>query len=168
VFAPGLIEQLDDLLVRSLREIPVPETYGPEVRGRLQADELVHLRAEQLGRLGGAHWRGEDEAPRFQAAEGLYRGPGRHAGREAVVHQDHGSSPNLGFGKVAPEEAHPAPHLRRFSLGDPLDVILWNTEPPDDVLVEDAHAARGDGADAELGLTGRPQLARDEGFERHP
>src|SRR3712207_9317813 len=95
-----------------LREVPVPETYGPEVRGRLQADEFVHLGAEQLGRLGGAHGRSEDQAPRFQAAEGSYRGPGRHAGREAVVSQDHGPPPNLGLRPLTPEVAQPALDLR--------------------------------------------------------
>jgi hypothetical protein len=141
VFAPGALEQLDDLLVRGLREVPVPEAYGPEVGWRLEADELVHLGAEHLGGLGGAHGRGEDQAQRFQTAEGLDGGPGRHAGREAVVHQDDGSAADLGLGTVAPEQAHPALHLRRLPLGDPLHVILRDPEPPDDVLVEDAHAA---------------------------
>jgi hypothetical protein len=166
VFAPGLLEQLDDLLVRGLREVPVPETYGPEVRGGLEADELVHLGAEQLGGLGGAHGRGEGEAPGLQAAEAPDSGPGGHPGSEAVVHEDHGPPANLGLGTVAPEVAQPALHLRRLPLRDLLQVILGDAEPPDDLLVEDADAPGGDGADAELGLARRPQLARDEDVQR--
>src|SRR5215218_5656087 len=165
---PGSHEQLDDLFVRGLGEVPVPETYRPEVRRRLQADELVHLGAEQLGRLGGAHGRGEDEAPGFSLAERRNRSPGRHAGREAVVHQDHGSAPDVGLGPLAPEVAQPALHLRRLPLRDSLQVIVGDAEAPHDVLVEDANAAGGDGADAELGLPRRPQLARDEHLQRHP
>jgi hypothetical protein len=124
LLAPGPLEQLDDLFVRGLGEVPVPEAYGPEVRWRLQADELVDLGGEQLGRLGGAHGRGEDEAPRPSAPQGLYGGPGRHPGREAVVHQDHGSSPDLRLGTVAAEVPEPALHLRRLPLCDPLDVLV--------------------------------------------
>ncbi len=112
------------------------------------------------------HVIGEDQAPGFQAAEGLYCGPGRYPGSEAVVHKDHGPPANLGLGTVAPEVAQPAFHLRRLLLRDPLQVVLGDAEPPDDLLVEDAYAPVGDGADAELGLARRPQLARDEDVKR--
>src|ERR671911_1064561 len=91
-FVPGSFEQFHDLLVRGLLEVPVPEAYGPEVRRRLQADQLVHRGPEEGRGLGGAYRCGQDQSSRFPQTQGLYCGAGRHPGSEAVVDQNHGPS----------------------------------------------------------------------------
>src|SRR5215207_698500 len=78
--APGSFEQFNDLLVRGLLEVPVPEAYGPEVRRRLQADQLVHRGLEEGRGLGGAYWRCQDQVSRLPQSQGLYGGPCRHPG----------------------------------------------------------------------------------------
>jgi hypothetical protein len=58
---PGLFEQAYNLSIRNLREVPVIETDGFEVLGRLQTDQIVGLSAEQLGGLLRADGDGENE-----------------------------------------------------------------------------------------------------------
>src|ERR687889_2889890 len=167
-FAPGSFEQFNDLLVRGLLEVPVPEAYGPEVRRRLQADQLVHHGTEEIRGLGGAYWRCQDQASRLAQPQGLYGGSGRHPGSEPVVDQDRGPPHHFRLGPLAPEVAQPPPYLRELLRRDLLDVVVGDAETPDNVLIEDAHAAGRDGPDAELWLARRPELARDENVERRP
>ena len=85
LFAPGTLEQLDNLLVGGLIEVPVPEAYGHEIRGRFQADQPIDLFAEGLARVRSAHGHGEDEVPGIPSAKSLYCRPGPHAGGDAIV-----------------------------------------------------------------------------------
>src|SRR5215208_4899862 len=165
-FAPGSFEQFDNLLVRGLLEVSVPETYSPEVRRRLQADQLVHRGLEEICGLGGAYWRCQDEASRLPQSQGLYGGAGRHPGSEPVVDQDRGPPYHFRLRSLSPEVAQPPPYLRQLLRRDLLDVVVGDAETPDNVLVEDAHAVCRDGPDAELRLPRRPELARDEHVER--
>src|ERR671920_1502293 len=104
-FAPGSFQQFNDLLVRGLLEVPVPEAYSPEVRRRLQADQLVHRGPEEIRGLGGAYWGCQDQTSRFPQSQGLYGGAGRHSGSEPVVDQDHGPPHHFRLGPLAPEVA---------------------------------------------------------------
>src|SRR5829696_8374509 len=165
---PGIFEQLHDLCVGGLVEVLVPEAYGPEVGRRGQAQQFVHLGCEELRRLGSAHGCGQDQAPWLPQFEGFHGGPGRHAGGEAVVDQDDGPAADFQLGPPAPEKAQPPVHLGDLLGRDPLYVLIGDTETPDDLGVQDAHAAGGNGPDAELRLAWGPELARDEHVERRP
>src|ERR671911_2255013 len=165
-FVPGSFEQFNDLLVRGLLEVPVPEAYGPQVRRRLQADQIVHHAQKEIGGLGCAYGRCQDQSSRLPQTQGLYCGAGRHPGSEAVVDQDRGPPHHFCLGPLAPEVAQSAPYLRELLLRDLLDVVVGDAETPDHVLVEDTHTAGRDGPDAELWLPWRPELARDEHVER--
>src|SRR5215218_5861066 len=103
--APCFLEQFYDLGIRGLLEVLVPEADCPEVRERREADELIDLGLEKLGRLGGAYGSGQDQASRPPQAQGLNGRTGGHARREAVVDQDRGSPADLRLGPATPEVA---------------------------------------------------------------
>src|SRR5215213_1487030 len=164
--SPGALEQLDDLLVRHLIEVFVPEADGHEVGGCFQADQLVHLGAEQLGRRLGAHGRGQDEAPRIPPSERLYRRPRGHARGKPVVHQDHDPPLNLGFGPISSQEAQASLYLPRLLPYGTLDVLFGDLQSLHGTFVEYEHPALRDGADAELLTPRRTQLAGDKDVKR--
>src|SRR5215218_5573079 len=128
----------------------------PQVRRRLQADQIVHHAQKEIGGLGGAYGRCQDQSSRFSQTQGLYCGAGRHPGSEAVVDQDRGPPHHFRLWPLAPEVAQSAPYLRELLRRNLLDVVVGDAETPDHVLVEDAHTAGRDGPDAELWLPWRP------------
>ena len=93
-------------------------------------------------------------------------GAGGDAGGEAVVYEDGCAAGDGGLGPAAPELTQAALHLGGLPGRDLIQVSLRDAEPPDSVLVEDAHPARGHGPDTVLGLVGSPELARHEHVER--
>src|SRR5215203_3486193 len=103
--APCSFEQFHDLLVRGLLEVPIPVAYGTEVGRRLQADQIVHRAQKEIGGLGCAYGRSQDQSSRLSRSQGLYGSAGRHSRSEAVVDQDRDSPAHFHLGSLAPEVA---------------------------------------------------------------
>ena len=93
------------------------------------------------------------------------RGPRRRPGRDAVVHQDHGSPLDRHRWALAAVPTDAALELGPFSIGDRADRRVVDADARDQLLVEHRDVALGDRPHAELGLPRAPELAHDEDVE---
>ncbi len=93
--APAL-EDLDDLSMGDLGEIPVGAAHGPELMGGLNAVKCVDQRADILKRLLGRDGYGQHNLPRTALADGLERCFHGEPGGNPVINQYHSLAPNAG------------------------------------------------------------------------
>ena len=159
-------QQGQDVAVRGRREVPVPLADGAELERSQRAHEVVGQVGDELARIGGADRHGGDQPGRPGGADRPHRGPHRRPGGQAVVDDDHhpaaeGQRRGRRDGNGAP--ARPAP--RRASIGGPLDVTGRETELADEVVVEHGQATGGHGADRQLALARRADLAHGQDVE---
>ena len=93
------------------------------------------------------------------------RGAGGAAGREAVVDEDHRPSGDIERGALAAVAPQPLLQLVLGALRRALDLLRAELERAQREVVEDADAALGDRAHAELRVPGRADLPHDEHIE---
>ena len=165
---PGLLQQLDDLLVGGLGEVEVPLADPEERLWSHDAYGLVHFPLEFTagGKRGGRNGHGDPSGP--VAFERQYRGA--HAGPrgQPIVHEDGRLALQFERGPVAAIEALAALQFRLLSDGDGIDLALVQPGRPHHVVVQHPYSTTGDGPERKFLLPGHPELADHVDVERSP
>jgi len=162
----GTFQKLFDLGVGRLGKIVVRLPDGFEVYRSVGADDLVGFLLESCARFRRPNGDGDHDAPRPPLAESDRRCPHARSGGDAIVHEDHGASAYIERRAITAVETLAALQLTTLSGRHRLHDRLRQTQGSHEVMVDDAHAARGKGAHGELLVPGKSQLAHHEDIER--
>src|SRR5450759_4748752 len=133
---------------------------------RDNAVAVVGHGVEQFERGDGRDRDRGDDRSRPELAERENRHAHGSARGGAVVDDDDGFSGDDWEWTGSAKRRLATPELELLGDDDPLDRFWPNTEVADDVGVEHARPAAGDGAEGELFVTGHAELAHDEDVER--
>ena len=90
------------------------------------------------------------------------------AGGKAVVHEDDRAATHVGGRAMTAIDTLATRELLLLPAGQRVDHAVGDAQGLHDFLIEDAHAARGDGAERVLLVPGDAQLAYDEDVQRRP
>jgi len=162
----GTVQKLFDLRVGRLGKIVVRLPDGVEVYRSVGADDLVGFLLESRARFGRADRDGDHDSLRPPLAESDDRCPHARAGGDAIVHEDHGAAANVERRAISSVEALAALQLTTLDGRDRLHDRLRQTQGSHEVVIDDAHAARGKGTHGELLVPRKSQLAHHEDIER--
>lgn len=163
--ARGPVEAGDDLLVGGGGEVCVELADGSEGLRLNDRDELVGHLADAVDPPGCGDRRGEDDASSALSVGHLAGGPGRGAGGDPVVDDDHGAPCERGPGATTAEMGRGALE-RGSSVGfGGRELGRGHVGSSQHLAVQHAHASLSDGAHGELGLAGRAQLVDDDYIE---
>ncbi len=88
------------------------------------------------------------------------------AGRKTVVHEDHGAAAQVGRWAVGAVEALTPLEFGQLGGGDGFDGVFPQTEVVDDLAVQHANAAAGNGAHREFFVAGDAEFADDKHVQR--
>lgn len=154
-----------DVVVGGLAEVIVPCADREEGLGGSEADEVVDFPLKIPKALPGGDGDGDDDLGGTLGLDGVDGDRHGGAGGKAVVGDDHGSAGELWWRTVAAVEGLAAAELLLLVGGDAIDGFVGQPEVMDDVFVQEAHAAGGDGAHGELRLSGDTELSDDESVE---
>jgi hypothetical protein len=153
------------LLVRSLREIAIPLSYGAEMLRRASTNNLVGGPGKFPAAVRRTHWNGDDDARRTLCPDGLNCSFHCRAGRQAIVDQQDDAITEL--------DRRPATPIRALSTGE-LDLLLTRNVIDDgsrdlvlahNILVENPHTTGCDRAHREFTLAGQPELSDQEDIQ---
>lgn len=135
---------------------------------RGEAHHLVGRGAQPGDGVRRGHRNGQHHPRRALCPYDLARGGGRGAGRDPVVHDDHGPAVQ-GHPRPVPAETRDlSGELRRLGVFHRLDVLRVQPAAADDVLADDAYAAFADGAEAQLTMVRDAELAHHDDVEGAP
>ena len=161
----GVGQQQQDLLVGDGCEVLVPHPHPVQSPGNGQADDAVGLLFEHHDRLAGAYGNSDHHPPCAALSHGAHRCELGHAGSHAVVDHDRGA-PAEGDRSLLAVSVHPAAQLARLLLEPLVEQRLGHAEHACRARVKHAAAVLGDGADGQLGVAGRADLAHGHDLDR--
>ncbi len=159
-------QQLPDLVVGGLLEVPIGLAHRGEGLGSGRTDDLVHPVAQFLAGVLGCRGNGNDNLCRPQLVDGPQRCGHRRARRQAVVDHDHGLARDFGRPPAIAIRLLAAAQLFLLAFGDRLEVFGGDVQSPDGVVVGHHDAAGRNGTHGVLGLVRGRELADHEHVER--
>jgi hypothetical protein len=164
----GLRQVCDDLVIAHLTEVAIERPDGKEPCRRGEADHLVHLGSQPLDGIGWRHRRRQHQPPGSGAAGGVQRRLHGGAGGDSVVHHDRRAPADRHPGAAGEVELAAPLDLRELAGALLLEVARGDLQLAQDLLVEHGLGAIAvdHGADRELGLQRRPDLAHQHQIER--
>ena len=161
-------QQLGDLGVRGRLEVLIPEADRPHQLRLEQADTSSASSRSDSTRLRRADRHGEDQPARLARPDRPQRRARRAAGRQPVVDDDRGAPLHLERRAAAPVALHARIDLGAGARDRGLQLLDADQQVAHDLLVEHAHVALGDRADAVLRVAGRADLSHHQHVERRP
>ena len=160
-----LRKERSDLGVAGLLEVVVPEPHRAEGLRRAAAQHLVRDLGELLAACARRHGNRHDDALRALRADCLDGGAHGVPGGQSVVDQHHCLAAQVGQGASPAVCPLPPVQLVLLPVGRGLDDPVGDSQLADQVLVEDAHAARGERTHGQLLVPRHAELAHDEDVE---
>ncbi len=117
-------EQIANLLIRCLREVPVPEADGVE---RLWCDRAYHLvdfSPQLLTGLRRCRRNRDDNAGGLLLSQRLDRGVHGGPSRQTIIHKNDGATPNIGRRATAAVQALTPRQLLLLACRDHVDYMV--------------------------------------------
>jgi hypothetical protein len=158
-------EDFADLVVAYGGEVIIPETDGVEGFGLDGADEFVDGGGERGAGFGRADGNGDGDVGRVDALQREHGDAEAVAGGEAVIDEDEAAMGEIGWRSVAAVEGFAAAEFGGFARDDVVDDVFGDAVGGDEGIVEELHAAAGDGADGEFGIGRVADFADEEDVE---
>lgn len=159
-------EERADFLIRGLGEVFEPLADGVEAGRGVEADDLVGLLGKAMANAGVCDRNGDNDSGWFEGAQRRDGGAHGSAGGEAIVDEEDSFAADVDWRAIAAVGDEAAVKFDAFAGDDLIEIFLRDAKVADKAGVEDFNAAGSDGADGELGLPGRTQLADDPYIER--
>ena len=141
VFSLSSFEQLTHFLVSSLRKVSIPFTHPHKWLGRGGANNFVRAHLILITGLWRRHRHGDDDARGILLAKSGCGCAHRGTGGQAVIDEDYGLTPHVGFRTRATISALAALQLPQFINRHGVDHFTRNSEVIHYLPIENAHAA---------------------------
>jgi hypothetical protein len=162
--SPSFVQQGDHLVVRGLREAPVPLTHGHERLRGVEAHDLVALLGETADSFRRRHRDRQHHPGRPLRPCPPQRCRGGPAGGHAVIDHHRRSVPQLHRRPALTVRLRPAPDLLLLLGYLPVQVLAAHPERAEHPLVKDPDPG-GHRPQAELRVPRRPDLPGDHEIE---
>lgn len=159
-------EVFTHFVVGGLLEFLIPQADGVKRIGLKRTDHFVDQLRQVFACIRCADGNGDDEMGGALIAHGHDGGAHSKPGSESIVGEQNRPALHIGGRAIIPVKMLPPVKLVKFAVGDFGDLHLGDPELGDERLVQNFVTSRSDGADGELRLIRRAELADDENIER--
>src|SRR5206468_130802 len=158
----SLSQQLDDLVIRRLIEVSIPQTDCLKGLGRFNADHSIGDAPQPRATFNGADRGSHDNGGRAQLSHRGNRRLHRRSRRHSVVDENDRALLNRRQRSTSSIQDLAPFELETLTDRYLLDGRAWNAELVDEILAEHADLAACDGPHGELGMAWNAQLPHDE------